>query len=365
MRSADLFFIHTKPLAGPKLSAAPTGTQNQFAQVLASKTNPLADANATATAAPAADAAPAAPPSSGFKLASAGTTNAAAAYQKQAQSARPAQTQSDAASGWQKYKEDQLLRHPGGDHYQYSTEGAAQKIEPAQGFWDRIGKDFSDAMGNIKNFFDDAFFGAKVSYVDESNQIKSANRRGILGAVVDIFKDLGSALSFGNWRPDGEAEPKGVVERAKFFVSKVGEAVLGDMVQGVARGVVHMGKDLLLAGWNLLEVVPDATIGNLEAGRKATTTVFDNGQVAIDYVTDVFPAGDAWARVHTADFSNGKLPVQNNIEKTETDREENSWRRVRNTPFRKTIETVGSFFFDLLTLSYFTRTMPFGKSRHN
>lgn len=60
-----------------------------------------------------------------------------------------------------------------------------------------------------------------------------------------------------------------------------------------------MAEDRMLTGWNLVEVIPDATIGNLGAGEKLTTTFFDNGQVTIDYLTDILPAGEAWLRVHS------------------------------------------------------------------
>jgi hypothetical protein len=363
MRSAEIFYTHNLT-AIHEPAAAANGAKTEFAKVLNAKTDSASNPMVTAEAKPLGAQAVLLHPASAAKPATVSVPGAAAAYQKQTKPASPAETSPDAMSGWQKYKEDQLLRHPGSDHFQQQTDGTTVKVKPAEGFWDRIKKDLSDAELNFKNFFADMFSGAKISYRDENNQIKTTQRRGVLGAVGDFFKDLGSALSFGAWRPDGEPKPEGLLQTAKFVVTKVGEAVLGDMINGVAKGVVHMGKDLVLAGWNLLEVVPDATIGNFEAGRKATTAVFDNGQVVLDYVTDVLPAGDAWTRVHTSDLKNLKLPVQNNLQKAERTPEDKSWQHVRNTPFRKTIETIGAFFFDLVSLNFFTRTLPFGRSRN-
>ena len=268
---------------------------------------------------------------------------AIAAYQNQ-------EVPIEGPSDWEKYKDDQLLSNPGGDHY-YLEKGVVDsdpKIhEP---FWDRIGKDVTDALGNMKNFFGNLFFGAETHYRDENNQIRVEKGNGIVSSIVDFFEDLGSGFSFGLWRPDGEKEPEGFFGRATFFLSKMKEAFFGDLIQGATGSAIRAGENLILAGWNLMEVVPDATLGNWEEGRKLTTTIFDNGQVAIDYMTDVIPAGEAWLRVHALnleDLQDPMVPVLYNIQMPERFDGDTRWSRVRNTPFRKTIETIGSLLADV------------------
>ena len=253
-------------------------------------------------------------------------------------------------SDWDKYKDDQLLSNPGGDHYDLENRRVDSNPGAHDSFWDRIGKDFSDALGNMKNFFGNIFFGADTHYRDENNRIQMAKGQGVLGSIVDFFEDLGSGFSFGLWRPDGEKEPEGFVGRAGFFLSKMKEAVFGDLVQGVTGSAIRAGENLILAGWNLVEVVPDATLGNWEEGRKLATTLFDNGQVVIDYVTDIIPAGEAWLRVHALnldDLHDPKVPILYNIQMPERFDGDARWSRVRNTPFRKTIETIGSLLADI------------------
>jgi hypothetical protein len=263
----------------------------------------------------------------------------------------------------QKYKDDQLLLHPGGDDYDLEQKRVAPRPEEQRSFWGRIGKDLKDAFSNVKNFFDDLLFGAKIHYRDENGQIQEGRRRGLVGSVVEFFKDLGSALSFGAWRPDGEAEPQGFLQRVGFFFSKMKEAIFGDILQGVCGSIIHMGKDLLFAAWNTLEVVPDATIGNLEEGQKATSAVFDHGQVVLDYLTDILPFGDAWVRVHSVDLKKGKAPVLYNIGREEHTTDDERWRHVRNTPFRKTVETIGSVLLDVLSVKLLGRTDLFSEER--
>jgi hypothetical protein len=108
-----------------------------------------------------------------------------------------------------------------------------------------------------------------------------------------------------------------------------------------------MAGDLVLAGWNLVEVLPDATIGNLESGRKLTTTLFDNGQVWVEYLTDIVPTGDAWLRVHAPSLQEFKLPVVYNLGMPEHFTGDTRWEYIRNTPFRKTIETIGALLADV------------------
>jgi len=96
-------------------------------------------------------------------------------------------------------------------------------------------------------------------------------------------------------------------------------------------------------------VVPDATIGNFHEGAKLTTTIFDNGQVVIDYLTDIVPTGEAWIRVHSPNFDDlddAKAPIVYNIQLPERFNEDTRWKYVRNTPFRKSIETIGALLAD-------------------
>jgi len=256
----------------------------------------------------------------------------------------------DELTGWEKYKDDQLLSNPGGDHYYLKDKAVIAEPKDQETFWGRIGKDISDSFDNLKNSLENLFLGSKILYRDENNQIQEGTQRGLLGSVGDFFKDLGSALSFGAWRPDGEEEPKGFVDRMGFFFSKMKEALFGDLVQGVGGSAIRSGESLVLAGWNLLEVLPDATIGNFEEGRKLTTTIFDNGQVAIDYLTDIIPTGEAWLRVHSPNFddlNDSKAPIIYNIQLPEYYTKDERWKYVRNTPFRKTIETIGSLLADI------------------
>ena len=269
-------------------------------------------------------------------------------------------------SDWQKYKDDQLLSNPGGDGYYLKERRVTSDPEDQGSFWERIGKDLSDAFDNLKKSFADLFFGSEILYRDEGNQIREGTQNGLIGSVVEFFKDLGSAFSFGAWRPDGEAEPMGFAGRMGFFFSKVKESIFGDLVQGVGGSAIRMGEDLILAGWNLAEVVPDATIGNFEEGRKLTTTIFDNGQVVIDYLTDIVPTGEAWLRVHSPNFddlNDAKAPILYNIELPEHYLEDERWKYVRNTPFRKTIETIGSLLADIVAIQWFGDTGGFSHGR--
>ena len=206
-----------------------------------------------------------------------------------------------------KYKDDQLLSNPGGDHYYLEQKKVDPHSKIQDSFWGRIGKDFSDAFSNVKNFFKDLLLGSRIKYRDENNRIQEARQRGLIGSVVDFIKGVGSALSFGLWRPNGEKEPRGFLERIGYFFTNVKQAVFGDLVQGAGRSLIHVGEDLLFAGWNLIEVIPDATVGNFHKGRKLITKLFDNGQVVLDYITDILPFGDAWQRVHATNLKDFSL----------------------------------------------------------
>jgi hypothetical protein len=287
--------------------------------------------------------------------------DAVAAYKKQA----PPVFKTGQINDLEKYIDDQLLSNPGGDHYYLDEKKVVSHPKDRESFWNRTGKDVSDAFSNINNFFQDLFFGSKIKHRDQNNQIQEAHQRGCIGSIVDFFKDLGSALSFGAWRPDGETAPQGVVKRGGFFLSKVKEAVLGDLVQGVFGSVIHMGEDILFAGWNLVETIPDATIGNLKAGERLTTEIFDKGQVSLDYLTDILPGGDAWIRVHSADLKTLDPPILQNLNTPENHAKDSRWNYVRNTPFRKTIETVGSILMDIVSLKFLGKIKLFSHERRH
>jgi hypothetical protein len=272
--------------------------------------------------------------------------------------------ESDKISDLSKYKDDQLLSNPGGDHYYLEKKKVATHAEVQGSFWGRVGKDISDAFSNVKNFFKDFLFGSKIKYRDKNNKIREAGQRGLIGSVVDFFKGVGSALSFGLWRPNGEKEPQGFVERIGFFFSSVKEAIFGDLIQGAGRSFIHMGEDLIFAGWNLIEVIPDATVGNFHKGRKLVTNFFDNGQVVLDYLTDILPFGDAWQRVHATNLEELKPPIISNLKMPEHYSEDVRWRYVRNTPFRKTIETAGSLLADFMTLKILGHLKLFSDKNH-
>ncbi len=259
-------------------------------------------------------------------------------------------------SGWAKYKDDQLLRNPGGDYYYLNEKRVTDDPQERASFLGRIGKDIADVCGNIKNFFGNLFMGSKVRYRDENNQIKEGTQRGLVGSCVDFFRDLGSALTFGLWHPGEATGPQGFMERLSYAGSKLRQAVLGDLVEGIPQSVNHMGKNIVLAGLNLVQVVPDATIGNMEKGRTLTTTVFDNGQVMVKYLTDIIPTGDAWFRVHASSLKDLEMPVFYNIKTPEYVKGDARWQYVRNTPFRKTIETVGSLLADIASIGLALQT---------
>ncbi|MFH1350522.1 MAG: hypothetical protein ABII26_06245 [Pseudomonadota bacterium] len=280
---------------------------------------------------------------------------AISAYKKQENGPIPSHKMSDL----EKYKDDQLLSNPGGDHYYLEENRVVPSPKGQESFWGRIGKDLSDTFANVKNFFKDLFIGSTIRYRDENDRIQEAEQRGFFGSVIDFFKDLGSALSLGLWRPDGEEEPQGFGERVGFFFSKIKDAIFGDLIQGISGSIIHMGEDLIFAGWNLLETIPDATIGNFQMGKRLTTAVFDNGQVLLDYLTDILPMGEAWIRVHTPNLKNLRLPILNNAEMPEHNAEDARWRYVRNTPFRKIIETIGSLITDVFTLKILGETKLF------
>ncbi len=244
------------------------------------------------------------------------------------------------------YKEDQLMSNPGGDNYFLNKTGEViDNNYDHSRITKRVGKDLADAGNNLLNAFKDLGIGAKVKYVDGLGNVKDGRKVGAVGTIMNFFKDVASGLSFGVYRPEGEAKPQGGVGRIKHLFNKIiKDALFGDIVRGVPKSVIHIGEDLMFAGLNAVEVIPDATIGNVKAGRKATTAVFDNTQVAIDFITDVMPGGEASTRTHSFKLAKGLkgLPIINNLTIPELKQDEKDWRFVRNTSFRKIIETIPS-----------------------
>ncbi len=264
------------------------------------------------------------------------------------------------------YREDQLLAHPGGDGIDLEAEEPRTGIKGGEGLAQRIGKDLRDALANVVNLFKDLFMGSTHKYVNEDGRVESAQRRGLLGSIGEFLKDLASGLSLGYFRPDGEPQPVGILERVRFACRKIfGEAIMDDLVFGLPSAALNLVDDAALAAWNLLEVVPDATIGNLPGGQELVTTVFDNGQVLIDYLTDCLPAGDAWMRVHAYAWDERGIvpPILYNIYLPERFSGDSRWHTVRNTPFRKAIETVGSLLADMWLGRFTTQGVRTSKRR--
>ncbi len=244
------------------------------------------------------------------------------------------------------YKEDQLMSNPGGDNFFLSkVSNVIDKNYDHSSFTKRVGKDLSDAGNNLLNAVKDLGVGSKMKYVDKYGNINEVRKVGLAGTVVNFFKDVASGLSFGSFSREGDVRPKGVVGRIKHLFKKVfKDAVIGDIVKGVPKSAIHIGEDIMFAGLNAVEAVPDATIGNFKAGRKATTAVFDNAQVAMDFVTDVMPGGEASMRVRSFKLAKGLkgLPIINNLTTSDKKYDEKELGYVRNTSFRKIIETIPS-----------------------
>jgi hypothetical protein len=247
---------------------------------------------------------------------------------------------------YQIYKEDQLLSNPGGDNFFLNkAHGIIDNDYDHGKFSRRVGKDLTDAGSNLLNMVKDMGIGAKIRYVDNHGEIKEGRKVGFVKTLGNFFKNVASGLTLGAYTPEGETKPHGGIGRTKHLFKKVfKDAIVGDIAMGVPRSIVYVGEDIMLAGLNSIEVIPDATIGNFKAGRKATTTFFDNTQVVLDFVTDVMPGGEASERTRSFKLAKGLkgLPIINNITTGRKEAEELNWRYVRNTNFRKVIETVSS-----------------------
>jgi hypothetical protein len=250
------------------------------------------------------------------------------------------------------YKEDQLLAHPGGDNMDLTAQDPALAPESGRGFWERVQKDLGDAWENIKNLFKDLFFGSSFRYVDDKGAVETAERRGLVGRVVKMVEDLAGGLSLGLLRWEGEEEPEGLKARLLYSAKKIFGDVLRDgLVFGLPQVGLNLADDATLAAWNLAETVPDMTIGSMPNGAAFVSDMFDNGQVMLDFATDCLPAGEAWMRVHAYRLGleeNGVVPpVLFNLKLPVHYLEDETWATVRNTDFRKSIETVGSIIPDI------------------
>lgn len=245
-----------------------------------------------------------------------------------------------------KYKEDQLLSKPGGDHFNLDRNSKVIDYDSDQSkFTTRVGKDINDAGENFLNFFKDLGTGATIKYVDKDGNIQEARKTGFAATIVNFFQDIASGLSLGAYTPEGERAPENTLDAVKHFFKKIFvDGLFKDMVVGVPRSAIHMGEDVAFASINLVETIPDATIGNCKAGQVATTEVFDDAQVFIDFVTDVLPMGEAGSRTHAFTFKKGLkgLPIVYNIISPEKGLKEDDWKYVRNTHFRKTIESIAT-----------------------
>ncbi len=262
-----------------------------------------------------------------------------------------------------RYKEDQLLANPGGDHYHTDrAENVIAKPNGPAGFVERIGKDLKDAGRNFLNLAKNFLSGAEYKYRDARGTLQTGRHQGLIGTLGKFFQNLASGLSFGAYVPEGETAPEGLWDRAKYSFKKIfGEALLNNLIAGVPRAVGHMVKDGALGVLNLIEVIPDATIGNLPEGEKLVTETFDNAQVALSYAMDILPYGDAWVRVHSPGSADGGLgvPILYNLNSPAKGLKDSNWARVSNTPFRKFIETAGSVVTSALT--FFVPAPPFPK----
>ncbi len=302
-----------------------------------------------------------------------GQTTAAANDPVELQAVSPAETETSPKRNHSTqvamYVEDQLLAHPGGDYYFLNRDHDIHDPSFDQGnFINRVGKDLADSGRNLLNIAKNLALGAEYKYVSENGDIRSGQQLGFLGTLGNFVEDVFSGLSFGAYVPDGEKTPQGVWPSVGHFFRKLlYDAPVRDLLIGIPHAAVNIVKDAALASLNLLEVIPDATVGNFEWGQKLTTTVFDNGQVVVDYLTDILPGGDAWLRVHAAGPRGDiELPVYFNLMTSEQGIFDSRWATVRNTHFRKTIETLGSLLSDAAVVALTAHSYsPSSDQRHD
>ncbi|MDN3515750.1 MAG: hypothetical protein NG747_15300 [Candidatus Brocadia sp.] len=247
---------------------------------------------------------------------------------------------------FKKYKEDQLLSNPGGDHFNLDKDTDAIDYNNDQSKFNvRVGKDLKDAGENFINIFKDMGPGATFKYVDKDGCIQEGKKVGFGGTMVNFLKDMASGVTLGKYPLVGENPPDNALEATKHFFKKIFvDAILRDMVVGMPRSAIHVGENVVFTCINLAEIVPDATIGNYKAGRETVTEVFDDTQVLVDFVTDIIPTAEAGSRTRAFTFKKGLrgLPIINNITTPEQGAKEENWKYVRNTPLRKVVESMAT-----------------------
>ena len=254
----------------------------------------------------------------------------------------------------QLYKQDQLFNIPGGDFYFLKPDGSME-YNPNydhSNFEDRVGKDLEDAVANVQFAMDNIGEGAKYTYVDTEGKMQTAQKTGLFKTLKNFVQNVVDGLNGG--KEDQENAPESTLQKIGYAGKKIFiDGLVKNIILGVPQAMLNIGENLFAATLNAMEAVPDATIGTTEIGRKLTTTVFDNAQVSLSYITDVMPTGEAWLRVHAAGSKDDgfKLPYLYNIKTPQQGLEDMRWAHVRNTPFRKVIETVGCIFSDILTFN--------------
>ena len=190
-----------------------------------------------------------------------------------------------------------LLQNPGGDAYAVK-DGVVQykpgNDEPS--FMSRVGKDISDAGHNLRRVGQDLYMGSTSTSISPTGQVIEKERRGLLGSFLDFGKDLTTGITLGAVNLSGDEAPEGVGRLGfglkKVFVDGVGR----NLMLGVPKAALHTAEDAAMAGLNTFEVIPDATIGNISIGKKATSAVFDSTQVAMNGSADLL-GGESWDRV--------------------------------------------------------------------
>ncbi len=242
------------------------------------------------------------------------------------------------------YKDDQLLANAGGDNY--VRDGDTVRVDPSYDhskFTARVGKDLGDAGQNLKDAAGDLSVGSTTHSRTPSGDVESQRRPGLFGTLGNFAKDVVSGATLGFYRPSGDPEPSGFSRVFYPFKKILLDGVVKDLAIGVPASFLRAGEHTTLAAMNAAETVPDATIGNIGAGRKLTTAAFDNAQVGVSYMADVMPTGDAWARVGASGRGGDwGIPVLTNLRAPEYDTTDPRFASVRNTGFRKGIETVGT-----------------------
>ena len=134
--------------------------------------------------------------------------------------------------------------------------------------------------------------------MDKNGSVKTRKKVGLLKTVGNFFGNVASGISFGAYTPKNEDTPVGITNKITHFFKKVFVQAVGkDLLIGVPQSVINVGEDTLFAGLNFLETIPDATVGHTKLGRKITTQVFDNVQVALDFATDIMPGGEGSVRM--------------------------------------------------------------------